>query len=320
MRSKTASTPARRTLRLTARRTRRRPAILAAGLAFGIIATAGFTVTTPVTLAEASGSTPAFALASFTTPASPAEAPVIEREDARTVAAHAALAAAETTLSAAETLTDDIASAGLDLGVDTAIDTPALEEAVARLSGAETGSPLLVPGFTDDLTALVATLDERVAGLRGSLDAAKAAEAKRIAEEKARRAAAAAAAAAEKAAAATSAPSPVFASGGSGGDNSPAGAQASARAMLGNYGWGDDQFGCLVSLWNKESGWNYRAYNAGSGAYGIPQALPGSKMGSAGADWQTNAATQVAWGLGYISGRYGSPCGAWSHSESVGWY
>ena len=86
--------------------------------------------------------------------------------------------------------------------------------------------------------------------------------------------------------------------------------------MLGSYGWGDDQFGCLVSLWNKESGWNYQAYNRSSGAYGIPQALPGSKMGSAGADWQTNPATQIAWGLGYISGRYGSPCGAWAHSQS----
>ncbi len=90
--------------------------------------------------------------------------------------------------------------------------------------------------------------------------------------------------------------------------------------MLGSYGWGDDQFGCLVSLWNKESGWNYQASNPSSGAYGIPQALPGSKMGSAGSDWQTNPATQIAWGLGYIDGRYGSPCGAWGHSQSVGWY
>ena len=90
--------------------------------------------------------------------------------------------------------------------------------------------------------------------------------------------------------------------------------------MLGGYGWGDDQFGCLVSLWNRESGWNSQAYNSSSGAFGIPQALPGSKMASAGADWQTNAATQISWGLGYIAGRYGNPCGAWSHSESVGWY
>jgi hypothetical protein len=90
--------------------------------------------------------------------------------------------------------------------------------------------------------------------------------------------------------------------------------------MADNYGWGGDQFSCLVSLWNKESGWNYQAYNRSSGAFGIPQALPGNKMATAGADWQTSAATQIAWGLGYISGRYGTPCGAWSHSQSVGWY
>ncbi len=90
--------------------------------------------------------------------------------------------------------------------------------------------------------------------------------------------------------------------------------------MAANYGWGEDQFGCLVALWQKESGWNYQAYNASSGATGIPQALPGSKMATAGADWQTNPATQIAWGLGYIAGRYGTPCGAWGHSQSVGWY
>lgn len=99
-----------------------------------------------------------------------------------------------------------------------------------------------------------------------------------------------------------------------------ASAQAIARSMLSTYGWGDDQFSCLVSLWNRESGWNYQATNASSGAYGIPQALPGSKMSSAGADWQTNPATQISWGLGYISGRYGSPCNAWAHSQSTGWY
>ena len=109
--------------------------------------------------------------------------------------------------------------------------------------------------------------------------------------------------------------------GATGGNVVPQGdAQAIAAAMLGNYGWGSEQMGCLVPLWQKESGWNVYAQNRSSGAYGIPQALPGSKMASAGADWQTNPATQIAWGLGYISGRYGSPCGAWSHSQSVGWY
>lgn len=100
----------------------------------------------------------------------------------------------------------------------------------------------------------------------------------------------------------------------------PGTAQAIAYEMVMARGWGDDQFACLVALWNRESGWRVNAYNAGSGAYGIPQSLPGSKMASAGADWETNPATQITWGLGYISGRYGTPCGAWDHSNSVGWY
>lgn len=77
---------------------------------------------------------------------------------------------------------------------------------------------------------------------------------------------------------------------------------------------------CLSSLWMKESGWKSSALNASSGAYGIPQSLPGSKMASAGADWQTNPATQIKWGLGYIKGSYGSPCGAWAHSQATNWY
>ncbi|MFE7845083.1 lytic transglycosylase domain-containing protein [Microbacterium sp. NPDC057407] len=100
----------------------------------------------------------------------------------------------------------------------------------------------------------------------------------------------------------------------------PGSAQAIAYQMVLARGWGDDQFACLVALWNKESGWRVNAYNASSGAYGIPQALPGNKMATAGADWETNPATQISWGLGYIGGRYGSPCGAWGHSQSVGWY
>jgi hypothetical protein len=92
-----------------------------------------------------------------------------------------------------------------------------------------------------------------------------------------------------------------------------------ASALLPSYGWSGDQFDCLVNLWTKESGWNVHAANP-SGAYGIPQSLPGSKMASAGADWQDNAETQIKWGLGYIADRYGSPCGAWGHSESYNWY
>jgi hypothetical protein len=80
------------------------------------------------------------------------------------------------------------------------------------------------------------------------------------------------------------------------------------------------QFSCLDALWTQESGWNVYAQNPGSGAYGIPQALPGSKMASAGPDWQSNAATQIRWGLSYIDSVYGSPCAAWSHEQSTGWY
>lgn len=99
----------------------------------------------------------------------------------------------------------------------------------------------------------------------------------------------------------------------------PGSAQAIAQQMVTARGWGADQYNCLVSLWNKESGWRVNAYNP-SGAYGIPQALPGSKMASAGADWQTNPATQITWGLNYISGVYGTPCGAWGHSVANNWY
>jgi hypothetical protein len=100
----------------------------------------------------------------------------------------------------------------------------------------------------------------------------------------------------------------------------PGTAQAIAQQMLADRGMGQDQFDCLVSLWNRESHWNVYAGNPSTGAYGIPQALPGSKMASAGADWADNPATQITWGLGYITGRYGTPCGAWAHSQSSGWY
>ena len=99
----------------------------------------------------------------------------------------------------------------------------------------------------------------------------------------------------------------------------PGSAKALAREMLAARGMGDDQFSCLVSLWNKESGWRVTAANP-SGAYGIPQALPGRKMATVGADWQTNPVTQITWGLGYIAARYGSPCGAWAHSQAKNFY
>lgn len=99
----------------------------------------------------------------------------------------------------------------------------------------------------------------------------------------------------------------------------PDGAQAIAAGMLASFGWDAGQQDCLVQLWGHESGWRVNAGRTG-GPYGIPQANPGSKMASAGADWETNPATQIQWGLGYISGRYGSPCAAWDSFQNKGWY
>lgn len=93
-------------------------------------------------------------------------------------------------------------------------------------------------------------------------------------------------------------------------------AQQYAQQQVSARGWDASQFTCLVQLWQRESGWSVTAHNP-SGAYGIPQALPGSKMGPG---WQSDATVQINWGLGYIAGRYGTPCGAWSHSNATGWY
>ena len=150
----------------------------------------------------------------------------------------------------------------------------------------------------------VESLTQRTAAIATSV-AAAAAEADRVAAEQA--AAAAAAAEAQRLQALATA-------------NTPEGAKNVAQSLAASkYGWGDGQFSCLVQLWQKESGWSYTAHNP-SGATGIPQALPGSKMASAGSNWATSAATQVAWGLGYIAGSYGTPCAAWAHSEAYNYY
>lgn len=86
------------------------------------------------------------------------------------------------------------------------------------------------------------------------------------------------------------------------------------------YGWSGDQWECLNALWTRESNWRANAHNSSSGAHGIPQALPGSKMAKYGADWATNPVTQIKWGLSYVKGRYGTPCGAWGSFQSKGWY
>ncbi|MDM7892487.1 coiled-coil domain-containing protein [Curtobacterium caseinilyticum] len=182
---------------------------------------------------------------------------------------------------------------------------------------------------SDELYAQLAELKDTTAQTEQRYELGVQVAAQKAAQQRAReRAAAAAAAAAAAPAPTTSAPVPT--SGGSGTSYpstggvtvDPAGAQAYARSAIGAYGWGVDQFSCLVSLWNQESGWRANALNASSGAYGIPQSLPASKMAVAGADWRTNAATQVNWGLADIHDAYGSPCAAWNHemSENPHWY
>jgi len=143
----------------------------------------------------------------------------------------------------------------------------------------------------------------------------------RAAEQAAKKAAAARAAAAEARSASQSQPAAqpsqtATAPAASAASGSP---QQIAEAMLGSFGWSASQFSCLEPLWAQESGWSVTAANP-DGAYGIPQALPGSKMASAGPDWQTDAATQIRWGLEYIQATYGSPCAAWDHEEATGWY
>ena len=181
--------------------------------------------------------------------------------------------------------------------------------ALASVASSLASYNILPIDLVEDLTAEAKAQTASVAAATAEVD--------RIAAEAAAAAAAAVAAAAAAEAAAEAARVQSLAGG-----NSVDGARATARSMAASqYGWGEDQFSCLDRLWQKESGWNYAAMNSSSGATGIPQALPGSKMASAGTDWATNATTQISWGLGYIkASSYGTPCAAWSHSQAVGWY
>ncbi len=163
----------------------------------------------------------------------------------------------------------------------TTVNTAVAGQAIAQLASYQKLPDATVRARIDAANAAINTVDAQAAQVR---QAAAAAEAARIA-------------------------------------NTPDGARATAHTMMAQqYGWGDSEFQCLSNLWQKESGWSYSAYNPGGGATGIPQALPGSKMASAGSDWQTSAATQIRWGLSYIARSYGTPCGAWSHSQAMNWY
>lgn len=330
MRSTSADALTRRSRRAH-RRAQRRAGIVAAAAAFSLIAVAGVTA---LPTSEAEASTSSFGditLASFSTTVEPTPVVSLSGTDEISTAVRTALADADAALEASVEVSSQVEASGLDLGdAETDIDTDALEDAADRLTASLDLPAPLLPGIAEQVADAVSAVEKRVDAVRTDLEAAQKAEAERlaaeaeaqrIAEEEAAAAAAAAEAEAAEAATSTGSSSASAAPSRPAGVYTPAGdAQSIAYGMLGGYGWGDDQFGCLVELWNKESGWNSQAYNASSGAYGIPQALPGSKMASAGADWETNAATQISWGLGYIAGRYGSPCGAWQHSQSVGWY
>jgi len=115
-------------------------------------------------------------------------------------------------------------------------------------------------------------------------------------------------------------PAPTVSPAPSGPPASSGSAVAIGKRLAARRGWDGRQFDCLYQLWSRESGWNVHAGNAVSGAYGIPQALPGEKMASVGSNWRDDPTTQITWGLNYIHGRYGSPCSAWGAFQSQGWY
>lgn len=195
---------------------------------------------------------------------------------------------------------------------------PSLTVAAAPTMRLAAGSGLL--GFAAPAVALQAQQQVHthlVAQRRAEqARAARAAEAKR-AQARAVAAKKAKAAAAKKAKAAATKRAKAKASRSSRTGGSP---QAIARSLVSSRGWSVEQFRCLDRLWTKESNWRVTADNPTSSAYGIPQALPGSKMASHGADWRTNPSTQIRWGLDYIADRYGSPCTAWAHSRANNWY
>ena len=260
----------------------------------GVLAVSGAAVLAVAGGALAVGTQPALGEALGVPTASASATPALHGTDLDRAQAAATIVTARTVLADANDKTD---TSKLERHISALSDYPTLS------GGALSDRIETTVDTVQDVAQASADQDKRDAD-------ARAAEAKAQADAAAAKAAAdAAAAAAAKAAAAQAAA------------NTPAGAKATASALAASrFGWGADQFQCLDNLWTKESGWNYRAYNANGGATGIPQALPGSKMGTVAADWQTNATTQVTWGLQYISAAYGTPCAAWSHSQANNFY
>lgn len=217
----------------------------------------------------------------------------------------------------AESLNNVVAQVQFSLPTEqTEIDLSELTADVKKLVEADQLSSEEVADLTAEVVLDTSIVQSKTSDLQNALTAGKEAEAARVAAEAARAKAEAERIAAEEAARRAAEEQARLAAA-----NTPDGAKETARAMAAErYGWGEGEFSCLAKLWTKESGWNYQAYNSNGGATGIPQSLPGSKMAAAGADWRTNAATQIAWGLGYIDRSYGSPCAAWGHSQAVNWY
>jgi hypothetical protein len=224
-----------------------------------------------------------------------------------TVAAAGTLTLATVISVAGVTLSTSTAAAGTADAYLTSVNGNAAAVQAAHLDNGSTSTQQTVT-FSKVRAMQAEHQQELAAEKAAAAKAAEAAKARAAAKAEAAKAAKARAAAnaavKKKAAAATPSGSP----------------QQIAQQMLGQYGWSSSQFSCLSPLWEHESGWSVTAENPSSGAYGIPQALPGSQMATAGGDWHTNAATQIKWGLTYIQDRYGSPCGAWGHEQSAGWY
>lgn len=201
-----------------------------------------------------------------------------------------------------------LGAASVGQAADAAFKAPELN----RASETQVSAQADIRGVDSEMVILKKAAAEQTAANRAA--AAKAAADKAAADKAAADKAAADAAAKQAAdAAAAEAAAPVAV-------DDPAGAKAYAASQLAAYGWGQDQMSALSILWEKESNWRTTATNSSSGAYGIVQALPASKMASAGADWETNYKTQIKWGLDYIKERYGSPSAALSFHYAHNWY
>ncbi|GAA2202973.1 hypothetical protein [Sinomonas flava] len=205
--------------------------------------------------------------------------------------------------------------------------TSSVEASIPEASGDSiaqsiAASPTEQAALRADAAASKAAAEQAAADKAAAEKAAadQAAAAKAAADQASADQAAAAKAAADKAAADKAAADKAAAALAAQPVDDPAGAKAYAASRLAAFGWGQDQMSALETLWTKESGWRTTATNASSGAYGIVQSLPGSKMASVGADWQTNYRTQIDWGLNYIKSRYGSPANALAFHLANNWY